>query len=293
MTTISFPARRNGRPVHDGGQSAVVVARSAGPGDTADPGAERAATEPDPLLAALSGLGTIAPAELDDRVFARWLSAPSRLGDVRVAFTGDGAQFLRPAAGTDDGAFAAEYRSRFARPLRPARRLPAGVGPSLRGTAAARPELDLAAGSPFERAVLAATRRIPAGQVRPYAWVAREAGHPTAVRAVGTVLACNPLPLLVPCHRVVRSDGALGGYMFGPDRKSELLAAEGADLAELAALARAGVHFLASDTTGIVCFPTCRDARRITRAHRHGFGTLDDARRAGYRPCRTCRPAAA
>ena len=252
------------------------------------------ATPPtDPLLAALTGLGATAPAGFDDLVFTRWTNAPSRLGDVRVAFAADGAQFVRPVAGTDDATFAAQYRSRFARPLRPARRLPAGIGPALRGAAGARPELDLAAGSPFERAVLAATRRIPAGQVRPYSWVAREAGHPGAVRAAGTVLARNPLPLLVPCHRVVRADGALGGYMFGPDRKAELLTAEGADLTELASLTRAGVHFLASDTTGIVCFPTCRDARRITPAHRHGFRTLDDARRAGYRPCRTCRPAAA
>ncbi|MEQ3553898.1 methylated-DNA--[protein]-cysteine S-methyltransferase [Pseudonocardia nematodicida] len=247
-------------------------------------------TSSDPLLTALAGLGTTAPAGLDDRVFTRWTTASSRLGDVRVAVTADGVQFVR--ADVDDDAFTAEYRRRFARPLRHAGRLPAGVAPSLLGRAGARPDLDLGAGSAFARDVLAATGRIPAGQVRPYAWVAREAGHPAAVRAVGTVLARNPLPLLVPCHRVIRSDGALGAYMYGPDRKAELLAGEGADLAELGSLARAGVHYLASDTTGIVCFPTCRDARRITRAHRHGFTTLDDARRAGYRPCRTCRPAA-
>ncbi|MFC7660797.1 Ada metal-binding domain-containing protein [Pseudonocardia benzenivorans] len=52
------------------------------------------------------------------------------------------------------------------------------------------------------------------------------------------------------------------------------------------------MHYLASDTTGIVCFPTCRDARRITPAHRHGFPTVAAAVAAGYRPCRTCRPAA-
>ncbi|WP_082398833.1 MULTISPECIES: methylated-DNA--[protein]-cysteine S-methyltransferase [unclassified Pseudonocardia] len=291
MTTTSVPARRNGRPAaRRGDLHRTVISLSAGSADDAEPGRDAGA---DPLLTALAGFAGRAPDGLDDRVFTRWATAPSRVGDVRVAFTADGAQFVRPTEGTDDDAFAAEYRSRFARPLRPAGRLPAGVGPSLRGTAAARPELDLGAGSPFERAVLAATRRIPPGQVRPYAWVAREAGHPAAVRAVGTVLARNPLPLLVPCHRVVRSDGALGGYMFGTGRKAELLTAEGADLDELATLARTGVHYLASDTTGIVCFPTCRDARRITGAHRHGFTTLDDARRAGYRPCRTCRPAAA
>ncbi|MGD9528854.1 MAG: methylated-DNA--[protein]-cysteine S-methyltransferase [Pseudonocardia sp.] len=252
-------------------------------------------TDPGGLLAALAGLATTAPASLDDRVFARWATTPGRLGEMFVAFTADGAQFVRPAAGMDGGAdgFADAYRARFARPLRPAGRLPAGIRPSLRGRSGRRPPLDLSAVSEFERDVLLATRRIPPGQVRPYGWVAREAGHPAAVRAVGTVLAGNPLPLLVPCHRVVRADGTLGGYMFGPGRKAELLRAEHADLDELAALARAGVHYLASDTTGIVCFPSCRDARRITPAHRHGFATLDEARLAGYRPCRTCRPAAA
>ncbi|ANY05543.1 methylated-DNA--[protein]-cysteine S-methyltransferase [Pseudonocardia sp. HH130630-07] len=250
-------------------------------------------TSTDPLTTALAALAVPAPPGLDDRVFARWAVAPSRLGDVRVAFTADGPQFVRPADGTDERVFAAAHRARFARPLRPAARVPAGVGPVLRGRPGARPALDLTSGSAFERAVLTATRRIPDGQVRPYAWVAREAGYPAAVRAVGTVLARNPLPLLVPCHRVVRTDGALGGYMFGPQRKIEMLRAEGADVDGLGTLARAGVRYLASDTTGIVCFPSCRDARRITPAHRHGFGSLDDARRAGYRPCLTCRPAAA
>jgi O-6-methylguanine DNA methyltransferase len=287
MTTTSSAHRRNGHPAHLHSELITMVVFL--PSDEEHPDDTPLA---DPVLAALAGLGATAPPGLDDRVFARWTTAPSRLGDVRVAFTAEGTQFVRPVTGPD-AAFAAEYRRRFARPLRPADRLPAGVGPSLRGRPGARPDLDLAAGSAFEGDVLVATRRIPAGQVRPYAWVAREAGHPAAVRAVGTVLARNPLPLLVPCHRVIRSDGALGNYMFGRERKAELLVAEGADLDELAGFARAGVHYLASDTTGIVCFPTCRDARRITPAHRHGFTTLEAARRAGYRPCRTCRPAAA
>jgi hypothetical protein len=109
---------------------------------------------------------------------------------------------------------------------------------------------------------------------------------------VAAVLARNPVPLLVPCHRVVRSDGALGGYLFGPARKADLLAGEGANLADVAELARRGVHYLGSDTTGIVCFPTCHQARRITPAHRAGFATVAEAVAAGYRPCRSCRPAA-
>jgi O-6-methylguanine DNA methyltransferase len=241
------------------------------------------------LVEALGGLAAPAPTTLPDRIFGRWASAASRLGDVLVAFGGDGVQYIRPA--DDPERFAADYRDRFGRPLRPADRLPAGVLPALRGGARG-PEPDLAGLSAFERAVLSATRRIPAGQTRPYGWVAREAGSPKAVRAVGSVLARNPVPLLVPCHRVVRADGAPGEYMFGPEPKVRLLRAEGAPLDDVAELARSGVHYLASDSTGIVCFPTCRDARRITPAHRHGFRTIAAAVDAGYRPCRTCRPAA-
>lgn len=249
----------------------------------------------EPIVAALGGLTAPAPPGLRDRVFGGWLSAPSRLGEVFVAFTGDGAQFVRSAEPARDGtrsfdAFAEAYRDRFGRPLRRAERAPAGVLPALGGRPAAALRLDLGGSSEFERAVLEVTRRIPAGQTRPYAWVAREAGRPRAVRAVGTVLAGNPVPLLVPCHRVVRSDGVLGEYMFGPARKEELLRAEDANLDEVAELVARGVHYLGSDSTGVVCFPTCHHARRITAAHRRGFGTLTAAAAAGYRPCRHCRP---
>jgi len=83
---------------------------------------------------------------------------------------------------------------------------------------------------PFERAVLQALRRIPPGQVRTYGEIARTLGKPSAARAVGTACARNPLPLLIPCHRVVRSDGKLGGYSLrgGVALKRQLLEAEGA-----------------------------------------------------------------
>jgi O-6-methylguanine DNA methyltransferase len=243
---------------------------------------------------ALSGLAVPAPPGLGDRVFGSWLPAPSRLGEVFVAFTGDGVQFVRSAESVHGEAetFAEAYRDRFGRPLRPADRAPAGLLPALRGTPAASLALDLRDLSDFERDVLTATRRIPAGQTRPYGWIAREAGRPRAVRAVGSVLARNPVPLLVPCHRAVRADGRLGEYIFGPAPKEQLLRAEQVNLDEVAALARQGVHFVGSDTTGVVCFPTCPHARRITPTHRHGFPTMGAAAGAGYRPCRHCRPTA-
>lgn len=241
---------------------------------------------------ALAGLVAPGPPGLADRIFGSWLPAPSPLGEVFVAFTGDGVQFVRSVESLrgDAGLFAEAYRDRFGRPLRPANRAPAGLLPALRGTAAASLRLDLRGLSDFEHDVLAATRRIPAGQIRPYGWIAREAGRPRAVRAVGSVLARNPVPLLIPCHRVVRADGLLGDYMFGPAYKEQLLRAEQVDIDEVAALARQGVHYLGSATTGVVCFPTCPHARRITTVHRHGFRTIGTAIAAGYRPCLHCRP---
>ena len=86
--------------------------------------------------------------------------------------------------------------------------------------------LDFSAVSPFARAILRSTRRIPAGQVRSYGWVAHASGAVGAPRACGRALASNPLAVLVPCHRVVRSDGTLGGYAWGSVWKRRLLALE-------------------------------------------------------------------
>lgn len=88
--------------------------------------------------------------------------------------------------------------------------------------------LDWALTRDFRREVLRATARVPYGGTASYAQVAADAGSPRAVRAAGTALATNPLPIVVPCHRVVRSDGALGRYLGGVEMKSELLRIEGA-----------------------------------------------------------------
>jgi methylated-DNA-[protein]-cysteine S-methyltransferase len=80
----------------------------------------------------------------------------------------------------------------------------------------------------FRREVLTHLRDIGYGRTESYAQVAAAAGSPRAVRAVGTACATNPLPLVVPCHRVVRSDGSAGGYAGGPDAKAALLALEAA-----------------------------------------------------------------
>lgn len=81
-------------------------------------------------------------------------------------------------------------------------------------------------GTPFQERVWEALRAIPVGETRSYAEVAASIGAPGAVRAVGSANGANPVWLLVPCHRVVRSDGTVGGYGGGPDRKAWLLAHE-------------------------------------------------------------------
>jgi methylated-DNA-[protein]-cysteine S-methyltransferase len=79
----------------------------------------------------------------------------------------------------------------------------------------------------FRREVLRATARIPYGQTATYREVAARAGSPAAFRAAGSALAANPLPILVPCHRVTPSGGGLGGYRGGAEAKARLLALEG------------------------------------------------------------------
>jgi len=83
-------------------------------------------------------------------------------------------------------------------------------------------------GPSFRREVLEETLRIPSGETRTYGWLAERVGRPRAARAVGRVMATNPLPLVVPCHRVVGSNGSLTGYGGGLRMKEALLKAEGA-----------------------------------------------------------------
>jgi methylated-DNA-[protein]-cysteine S-methyltransferase len=87
--------------------------------------------------------------------------------------------------------------------------------------------VDLSGVEGFRRRILAATARIPFGAVRTYREVATKAGNERAVRAAGNALGSNPIPIIVPCHRVLRTGGGLGGYTGGLDRKRTLLAIEG------------------------------------------------------------------
>jgi methylated-DNA-[protein]-cysteine S-methyltransferase len=89
-------------------------------------------------------------------------------------------------------------------------------------------KLDWALVGGFGRRVLRVTSQIPYGGVQSYAEVAADAGSPRGSRAAGNALGANPLPIVIPCHRVLRSGGAVGGYGGGPERKRWLLELEGA-----------------------------------------------------------------
>jgi len=87
--------------------------------------------------------------------------------------------------------------------------------------------LDLSGATDFQRKVWETTRLIPYGETRSYAWVAEQIKQPGALRAVGQALGRNPLPIIVPCHRVVASNGKLGGFSNGIEMKKRLLYLEG------------------------------------------------------------------
>lgn len=87
-------------------------------------------------------------------------------------------------------------------------------------------DLDLSHGSEFDRTVWKVVRRIPYGETRSYKWVAVNAGRPEASRAVGGAVGKNPMPIVVPCHRVIRSDGSVGGFGSGVRWKKRLLKLE-------------------------------------------------------------------
>ena len=213
-------------------------------------------------------------------------------GPFFIAFNEYGVAAVQPAR--DNAEFEQSFSRRFGRPARYTPKLPATLGRAitarLNGDRQAKIEFDLRGLSEFEQAVLRKALEIPRGEVRPYAWIAKEIGKPKAVRAVGSALGANPIPLLIPCHRVVRSDGRLGGYALGPERKHEILAAEGVQLEKLENLSDHGVRFYGSDTTHIYCYPTCRHARRVTDQHRMYFPSEAAAHNAGYRPCKVCKP---
>ncbi len=223
----------------------------------------------------------------------RYTICPSALGDAFVAWSAPGVSAVRLAG--DGETFEAWYAERFARRVVPAVEddpISTAARAKLRGEAATVP-IDLRGCSPFEERVLRAAAEISRGNARPYRWLAREIGAPDATRAVGNALGRNPVPLLIPCHRVIRTDCSVGGYVFGGDAKRTLLEHEGLDLAAVENVVDRGFRYIATGD-GEFCLPTCADiATRIDEPGYFGLRSVEEAHAHHLTPCTSCRPVAA
>lgn len=215
----------------------------------------------------------------------------SPIGPVLVGYTTQGIRFIQLGSIKDFPLkITGKSSSQTFSNTRPPKGLANRISARLHGKEIEVP-VDLSGLTVFARKVLSKTLEIPRGEVRSYAWIAREIGHEGAVRAVGSVLAKNPLPILIPCHRVVRTGGNLGQYRFGAEKKRQLLNQEGIHLEKLEQLGKLGIKFMGSDTTKVFCLPICRYASQIDDRHRVAFHNAKEAAASGYRPCKVCRPA--
>ncbi len=216
----------------------------------------------------------------------------SPVGAVYVAHSPAGISMVTRAKSPAE--FEAAFRRLHGRPVYPSKSAaPAGIQARVRRLEAGDVGLrfDLRELSEFERAVLLKALEIPPGEVRPYSWIAREIGHPGAVRAAGSALAKNPVPLLIPCHRVVRSDGHIGRYSLGgPRNKRTLLELEGAQPETLERLAASGVRYLGNAKQKHYCYPTCGGITHLILSNSVRFRDAREAAAAGYHPCEDCRP---
>lgn len=144
--------------------------------------------------------------------------------------------------------------------------------------------------SDFQRRALMRLRRaVPPGSVITYQGLAAAVGAPSGQRAIGNTMASNPVPLYVPCHRVIRSDNTIGNYGGGVARKIRLLRAEGFSVSRDHRLPVGSV--MGHLETHIFCRPRCQAAMRANPAKTVIFADSGHARGAGLRACKLCRPA--
>jgi O-6-methylguanine DNA methyltransferase len=240
------------------------------------------------LAQSVKALAAVPPRSCKDAVCDTY----ELVDDVWVAFTTGGLRMIHRGGTLDE--FQTAYAARYCRTLKPGTlpdALRKQVSAAIEGEGVDKPRVDWSEDfSDLERDVLGTLAKIPRGEVRTYEWVARQVGRPRAVRAVGNILARNVVPLVVPCHRVVPAAGGVGNYAFGSAMKRELLQREGVDVDRLEKLGKEGVRYIGSRTTKIVCFPTCKDAKRIREENRVPFRGAEQAMEKGFRPCLRCQP---
>jgi O-6-methylguanine DNA methyltransferase len=215
---------------------------------------------------------------------------PSPVGEVAVTFNVAGVSSVDLATAGFESRFAERHGRLLIRAEPPSAwgtRIPEAIEAGTPG----RLPVDLSSRTPFQGQILRIAASIPRGEVRPYGWLAREANHPGAARAVGSTMARNPIPLIIPCHRVVRSDGSIGEYSLGgPHNKWDLLTYEGVDPARLVELAEHHIRVQGNTSTGVYCHPTCRAIRRSKQENVVDFISTTAARSSGFRACQLCRP---
>lgn len=221
---------------------------------------------------------------LDNGLVDGFVSLDSPIGQLNISFNPRGVSSVAPV----DASFEVDFEARFHRQVIEVDRLPKKLDSPVHHTLETGQlgdlSLDWRGQTEFQRAVLTTAAHIPPGEVRPYAWVATEIGRPRAVRAVGSALGQNPVPVLVACHRVVRADGRLGDYRFGTSLKAALLEAEGLDVQP-----HLGV-LVGNVKNKVVCYPSCHEARELSPEDEYWFRSPRAAREAGYRPCQQCKP---
>jgi methylated-DNA-[protein]-cysteine S-methyltransferase len=178
-----------------------------------------------------------------DRVWYTRIDSP--IGNLLLAATREGLREIEFGFNGAEAAFLAKLKQQGAEPVRleriddadpEVRQILERAATQLHeyfGGRRARFDVPLDWGkmAPFQRAVLEATAAVPFGHLDTYAGIARRIGQPGATRAVGNALGRNPIPVIVPCHRIIRSDGTLGGYTGGLGIKHTLLTREGVTLA--------------------------------------------------------------
>ena len=147
--------------------------------------------------------------------------------------------------------------------------------------------------SEFHRAVLQVTARIPYGAITSYTRVARDIGAPEAMRAVAQALRWNPVPIVVPCHRVIGASGSLTGYAGNKIlRKQRLLSVEGVPTAKIGrelCVERASMY-VRHPGKKYYCLPTCQWVSPATLGRLVFFGSRGFAEASGLAPCTSCRP---
>jgi methylated-DNA-[protein]-cysteine S-methyltransferase len=165
--------------------------------------------------------------EAKEKVYYAPVRTP--VGNVLVAATAAG--LVRVSYSPNETAFVTALRRMKLDVIRSAEKIK-GIAAQLEAYFAGKRRtfdvpIDLRHVSPFQRSVLMAACQVPAGQVVSYREIARRIGRPQASRAVGQALGHNPIPIIIPCHRIVTSSGGLGGYTGGLEIKKKLLQIEG------------------------------------------------------------------